>query len=506
VTHGRGYTHDVLDRFASETHGQAWDKSVRRAEYTTLGRLKSATDERVWEEIQQVCPDPLDPMSCYNQTVVHTDTVRREVFTYDRAGNRTDRGAVLQTGNRLTSVDGYTLAYDDDGNLTSKVKSGVWNQTFTWNALGQLVQVVTNGTTTTFGYDGWGRRVRRTVGATRIDYVLDGDHVIAEVDGAGALLRSYAYYPGVDRPHSVKVGTQLYYYLTERPGHVTGLVNASNQLVNQYTYTAFGEPITTQEQVAQPFRFTGREYDSETRLSFHRARYYDPHLGRFISEDPIGIAGGINSYTYSSNNPLNATDPAGLTTCPKGTELVEIVFHKDGWGNWFAAIKCKARVSGKASTATFDRTVPSLPPVVVNAPPHLLYLGLGGDIIVGKGVTAGLGRYWTDDGRSGYYLRIGLGFGLDYGGGIEGGKGSETTFKGRVDAGCVSGGPISYCLTADGRVTSVGGGISWLPVGSHVERTWTFTFLEAETPSLESMSSFFFSPFPLMGIPLWAIP
>jgi RHS repeat-associated protein len=336
VTHGRAYTHDVLDRFASETHGYAWDKTVRRAEYTTLGRLKSFTDERVWEEIQQVCPDPLDPMSCYNQTVVHTDTLRREVFTYDKVGNRTDRGAVIQTGNRVTSVDGYTLAYDDDGNLTSKSKSGVWSQSFTWNALGQLVQVVTNGTTTTFGYDGWGRRVRKTVGTTRTDYVLDGDHIIAELDGAGGFLRSYAYYPGVDKPHSVKVGTQLYYYVTEQPGHVTGLVNAGNQLVNQYSYTAAGEAISAQEQVVQPLRFAGREYDSDAQLYFNRARYYDAHLGRFISEDPIGLVGGMNLFAYGDNDPMSVRDPFGLDAdrevlqCPTGWEVAEIGIEPDG--------------------------------------------------------------------------------------------------------------------------------------------------------------------------------
>jgi YD repeat-containing protein len=127
----------------------------------------------------------MDLFSCYEETTQYVDTLRRDVYTYDKAGNRTDRSAVIQTGNRVTSVDGYTLTYDDDGNLTSKVKSGVWNQTFTWNALGQLIQVVTNGATTTFGYDGWGRRVRRTVGTTRTDFVVDGDHLIAEVDGSG---------------------------------------------------------------------------------------------------------------------------------------------------------------------------------------------------------------------------------------------------------------------------------------------------------------------------------
>ena len=58
--------------------------------------------------------------------------------------------------------------------------------------------------------------------------------------------------------------------------------------------------------------FTGREYDSETGLYFYRARYYDPKIGRFISEDPIGFQGGdLNLYAYVRNNPVNRTDPYG---------------------------------------------------------------------------------------------------------------------------------------------------------------------------------------------------
>jgi RHS repeat-associated protein len=57
--------------------------------------------------------------------------------------------------------------------------------------------------------------------------------------------------------------------------------------------------------------FTGREWDSETRLAYYRARYYDPRLGRFTSEDPIGLVAGPNLYTYVRNNPSNLVDPHG---------------------------------------------------------------------------------------------------------------------------------------------------------------------------------------------------
>src|SRR4030095_16120572 len=60
------------------------------------------------------------------------------------------------------------------------------------------------------------------------------------------------------------------------------------------------------------YTYTGREFDSDTGLYYYRARWYDPQVGRFISEDPIGLAGGINQFAYVGNNPQNGRDPSGL--------------------------------------------------------------------------------------------------------------------------------------------------------------------------------------------------
>jgi RHS repeat-associated protein len=67
--------------------------------------------------------------------------------------------------------------------------------------------------------------------------------------------------------------------------------------------------------------FTGREWDPETSLYYYRARYYDPKVGRFLSEDPIGFEGGIHFYKYAGNNPGVFRDPSGLDLSPPG-----------GWG------------------------------------------------------------------------------------------------------------------------------------------------------------------------------
>jgi RHS repeat-associated protein len=84
-------------------------------------------------------------------------------------------------------------------------------------------------------------------------------------------------------------------------------------VVAQYAYEPFGATTMTGIGNANPYKFTGREEDG-TGLYFYRARYYHPSLGRFISEDPIEYDGGdINLYAYTSGDPVNFVDPAGLT-------------------------------------------------------------------------------------------------------------------------------------------------------------------------------------------------
>jgi len=89
------------------------------------------------------------------------------------------------------------------------------------------------------------------------------------------------------------------------------------KLINLYAYTPFGIIANQIEAIVQPFKFVGRYgvMAESNGLYYMRARYYDPVLGRFISEDPIGFAGGsVNLYAYVSNNPVNLIDPYGLST------------------------------------------------------------------------------------------------------------------------------------------------------------------------------------------------
>jgi RHS repeat-associated protein len=103
-------------------------------------------------------------------------------------------------------------------------------------------------------------------------------------------------------------------------GSITSLTDSAGATANTYTYDAFGNQPSSTEAVANPFRYTAREFDSETGLYYYRARYYDSQARRFLSEDPIGLNGGINLYAYVGNNPLNLIDPLGQAP-PDGHHL-----------------------------------------------------------------------------------------------------------------------------------------------------------------------------------------
>lgn len=237
----------------------------------------------------------------------------RPAYRFDAGGNVTDWRSVVEAGNRLTAYDGWQLQYDADGNLIRRYKEGVKDQTLTWNAFGQLTSVTTAGSgTVSFIYDGLGRRVRKTGPAGSLDYLYDGTTLIAEANAeTGATVAQYQYLPGVDRPYKMIRDGKHYRYVIDHQGSVVGLAHRDT-LVNQYQYDPWGRAEKAIETVQNPLRYVGRELDSETGLYYVRARYYDPAMGRFISEDPIGLAGGLNLYAYAQNSPMNHRDPTGL--------------------------------------------------------------------------------------------------------------------------------------------------------------------------------------------------
>ena len=116
---------------------------------------------------------------------------------------------------------------------------------------------------------------------------------------------------GIDNKLRQTVNVQAQYFLNDHLGSTNALADASGDLLASTSYDSFGNALNSN--FPTRYQFTGREFDNFTGLQYSRARWYDANLGRFISEDPIGFAGGdVNLFGYVRNNPISYTDPSGL--------------------------------------------------------------------------------------------------------------------------------------------------------------------------------------------------
>jgi RHS repeat-associated protein len=114
-------------------------------------------------------------------------------------------------------------------------------------------------------------------------------------------------------------------FIRDALGSTLALADDTGVLTTQYTYDPYGRTTTTGASSANPFQYTGRENDG-TGLYYYRARYYGPDYGRFITSDPIGLRGGLNTYSYVHNNPLSRIDPTGLLD----QDVVDLCMQIDG--------------------------------------------------------------------------------------------------------------------------------------------------------------------------------
>ena len=149
--------------------------------------------------------------------------------------------------------------------------------------------------------------------------VSDGSRLIFARNGSGTVTDEYGYYPGGDQPMSIRLPsgrTGVFITDPQLRGTVKAIADANGQATNMefktYSVSPWGE-VAADTGTTTRLRLAGQQYDQATRLYFMRARYYDPALGRFLSEDPIGISGGLNLYAYAGNDPVNKADPAGTS-------------------------------------------------------------------------------------------------------------------------------------------------------------------------------------------------
>ena len=256
-----------------------------------------------------------------------------ESFSYDENGNRTETGFTV-TANNLTTSDGtYNYTYDKEGNRTKKtnISTGDYVE-YEWDHRNRLTSVTfkTSAHVKTkqveYDYDVFNQRIAKRIDAdgngtfeSAYAYVLDADDVVLVFDETDALEHRYLQGPSVDQILADEnAAGEVYWSLADNLGTVRDLVEYDDvtdttSVVNHLTYNAFGEIASETDSTKTPiYAYTGREWDADADLFYYRARWFDPQIQQFISEDPIGFeAGDVNLRRYVSNKSSLATDPTG---------------------------------------------------------------------------------------------------------------------------------------------------------------------------------------------------
>jgi len=314
------YSYDKVNRLKSvtlrgKTASYGYDLAGRLAEKVLPNGIKVAYQYDAADRVTSIAYKKAD------DTAIETIT-----YAYDAGGQRTRKAlggqslresafsATYDEANRLASItlngEAFTLGYDENGNLVSKSGPTSGTTTYTWDARNRLASIAAPSGAASFRYDAMGRRIEKTVNGNSTGFLYDGAQAIAELKGS-ALDTVYHTGLALDEVLARYAPSGNKTLLTDALQSVIAQANDIQSVDNFYAYSPYGEATTLGPDEGNPLQYTGRENDG-TGLYYYRARYYDPVLKRFISEDPIGIAGGINPYTYVDDNPLTSGDPLGL--------------------------------------------------------------------------------------------------------------------------------------------------------------------------------------------------
>lgn len=323
------------DRLASQAvTGRSGQDVVRRVfRYRADGHLVGTEDGISGEARFQ-----LDPGGRVVEVIAPD---RRENYRYDGVGNivsasglGTDEpGPRRYTGNTLVAAGAVSYQYDAQGRLVRKAGSPDRNWRYTWDSYDRLTSVTTpEGAVWRYRYDPVGRRIAKQrlvpgpgtgpVVAEQVEFTWDGGTLIEQVhtDAQGRYeVTTWEHHPDNDAPvaqleHGRDSRERFHSIVTDAVGKPTDLIDAHGTIAWRDSTSLWGRRLPDPRATAgTPLRFPGQYADTETGLHYNVYRYYDPTTGRYISQDPLGLAPAPNPAAYAGN-PHSETDPLGLAT------------------------------------------------------------------------------------------------------------------------------------------------------------------------------------------------
>ncbi|MGI8819546.1 MAG: RHS repeat domain-containing protein [Chthoniobacterales bacterium] len=251
---------------------------------------------------------------------------RKVNYHLDDAGNREGLAGVDENGNQLAYtpdlLNQYTVANSNPvANGSQHELTDHAGVQYQYIGDTHLSSATSAAGTYQAGYDALGRLVRRTTNGQPTFYAFDGPHAIMEYNPGGTVIANSLYGKGMDELIARNNYGQEQFFHQDRLGNVSAVTGPYGVLLEQYRYDAYGKPTfigprgveLQRSRINNRFLFTGREWVQNYGFYEFRARAYNPRLGRFMSEDPMGFAAGdANLFRYCAGDPVNFVDPSGL--------------------------------------------------------------------------------------------------------------------------------------------------------------------------------------------------
>jgi RHS repeat-associated protein len=307
------YTYDEGGRLTGLTYAKSGTAFIDRAyTYNALGQITKRT---ITAGLEAVPPDTHQRLR-HNAADQMTHVSRMD--NYETPEQWRDVGPAYNANGAVTNItaryNGMTLdsafTWDYEGRLKSY--SGE-HQTNLWFVAPPIPSSLA------FKYDALGGRIARTgpSGGEKIhvlDQAAELKNVLVERAADGTIERYYIYAPGFGLVAHIDANGTARYYHGDHLGSTIALTDASGNVTDQFNYTPYGELMARTGSTDTPYTFCGRHgvYWEGGALYHMKARYYRADIARFISPDPLGIAGGVNLYAYANGDPIRFLDALGL--------------------------------------------------------------------------------------------------------------------------------------------------------------------------------------------------